>query len=113
MVADELKTQLDTVLEIIKEEFEPVAEIIGFLKKEIRSISNNFENIQTAVWIVKQVKQEFKLAVEMLQDKIARLEDKSHQCNNGSDPVGFMQAHLSQWIPSLKNRSVEIETKPP
>lgn len=50
---------------------------------------------------------------------MARLEDKSRQCNirlvglaegeEGSDALGFMQAQLPRWIPSLKNRQIEID----
>lgn len=103
------------VREILKEEFQPIAEGIGSLEKEIRVISNNFDNIQMAVRKVKQDSAKVKQAVDMLQDKTARLEDNSHQCiglkerERGSDPVGFMQTQLSLWILSLKNRSVEIE----
>uniref|UniRef100_A0A672T1Q5 Endonuclease/exonuclease/phosphatase domain-containing protein n=1 Tax=Sinocyclocheilus grahami TaxID=75366 RepID=A0A672T1Q5_SINGR len=47
----------------------------------MRLISNNFDNIQTAVRKVKQDSAEVKLTVDTLQDKMARLEDKSRQCN--------------------------------
>ncbi|KAK2821396.1 hypothetical protein Q7C36_020739 [Tachysurus vachellii] len=49
MVADELKLQLGMVREIFREEIHPMAERIGSLEKEIRAISNNFDNIQSAV----------------------------------------------------------------
>lgn len=119
MVADELKLQLGVVREIFKEEVQPIAERIGSLEKEMRMISNNFDNIQTAVRKVKQDSATVKLAVDMLQDKMARLEDKSRQCNirlvglkegeEGSDAVGFKQTQLPLWIPSLKDRPIEIE----
>lgn len=85
----------------------------------MRLISNNFDNIQTAVRKVKHDSAEVKLIVDALQDKMARLENKSHQCNirlvclnegeEGSDPLGFVQTQLPLWIPSLKNRSIEID----
>lgn len=119
IVADELKLQFGIVREIFKEEFQPVAERIGFLEREMKLISNSFDNIQSAVRKVKQDSVEVKQAVDMLQDKMARLEDKSRQYNirlvglregeEGTDPVGFVQTQLPQWIPSLKNKSVEIE----
>ncbi|KAL1258014.1 hypothetical protein QQF64_011258 [Cirrhinus molitorella] len=49
MVADELKLQFGVVREIFKEEFHPIAERIRSLEKEMRLISNNFDNVQTAV----------------------------------------------------------------
>lgn len=71
----------------------------------MKLISNNFDNIQSAVRKVKQDSADVKLAVEMLQDKMARLEDKSRQYNirpiglregeEGTDPVGFVQTQLS------------------
>ncbi len=119
MVADELKLQFRVVREIFKEEFQPIAERIGFLEKEMRLISNNFDNIQTAVRKVKQDSAEVKLTVDTLQDKMAKLEDKSRQCNirlvglaegeEGSDALGFMQTQLPLWIPSLNNRPIEID----
>ncbi len=118
MVADELKLQLSVIWEIF-EEFQPIAERIGFLEEKMRLISNNFDNIQTAVRKVKQDSTEFKLIVDTLQDKMARLEDKSRQCNiclvclaegeEGSDSSGFMQTQLPLCIMSLKNRSIEID----
>ncbi|KAL1277460.1 hypothetical protein QQF64_024133 [Cirrhinus molitorella] len=119
MVADELKLQFGVVREIFKEEFLPIAERIGSLEKEMRLISNNFDNVQTAVRKVKQDSAEVKLIVDTLQDKMAKLEDKSRQCNirlvglaegeEGSDALGYMQTQLPLWIPSLKNRSFEID----
>ncbi|KAL1268875.1 hypothetical protein QQF64_034238 [Cirrhinus molitorella] len=98
MVADELKLQFGVVREIFKEEFLPIAERIGSLEKEMRLISNNFDNVQTAVRKVKQDSAEVKLIVDTLQDKMAKLEDKSRQCNirlvglaegeEGSDALG-------------------------
>ncbi|GAA6103507.1 uncharacterized protein LOC122133667 [Tachysurus ichikawai] len=50
---------------------------------------------------------------------MARLEDKSRQSNlrlvglkegeEGSDPVGYLQAQLPIWIPALRNGRFEIE----
>lgn len=77
MVADELKLHLGVVREIFKEEFQPIAERIGSLEKEMRLISNNFDNIQSAVRKVKQDSAEVKLIIDTLQDKMAKLEDKS------------------------------------
>lgn len=72
----------------------------------MKSINNNFENIQKAVWKVKQDLVKVKPAVDGLQKLMARLEDKSRQCSiclvglkereEGSDPMGFMNAHLSK-----------------
>ncbi|GAA6106569.1 uncharacterized protein LOC122133667 [Tachysurus ichikawai] len=119
MVADELKLQLGVVREIFREEIQPMAERIGSLEKELRAISNNFDNIQSVVRKLKQDSVEVKQAVVTLQDKMARLEDKSRQSNlrlvglkegeEGSNPVVYLQAQLPKWIPALRNGRFEIE----
>ncbi len=62
---------------------------------------------------------EVKLAVDSLQEKLVRIEDKSRQSNirlvglkegvEGDEPLGFIQNHLPKWIPSLTGKEMEIE----
>lgn len=104
IVADELKMHLSFVREMFKEEFIPIADRLGVLEEYVRFIRNEVE---------------VKLAVDSLQEKLARIEDKSRQSNirlvglkegaEGDDPVRFIQNHLPKWIPSLAGKVMEIE----
>ncbi len=119
IVADELKMHLSLVRELFKEEFAPIADRLGVLEEDVRLIRNNFDNMQTALRHAKKDTVEVKLAVDSLQEKLARIEDKSRQSNirlvglkeglEGDDPLGFIQNHLPKWIPSLAGKEMEIE----
>ncbi len=117
IVADELKMHLSLVRELFKEEFAPIADRLGVLKEDVRLIRNNFDNMQTALRHAKKDTVEVKLA-DSLQEKLARIEDKSRQSNirlvglkegvEGDEPLGFIQ-NLPKWIPSLAGKEIEIE----
>ncbi|KAL1270857.1 hypothetical protein QQF64_029873 [Cirrhinus molitorella] len=113
MVADELKLQFGIVREIFKEEFHPIAERIGSLEKEMRLISNNFDNVQTAVRKVKQDSAEVKLIVDTLQDKMAKLEINRQVTLSGAlrgkkaRCSGVYENSLPWGTPSLKKRFFE------
>ncbi len=104
IVADELKMHLSLVRELFKEEFAPITDRLGVLEEDVRLIRNNFDNMQTALRHAKKDTVEVKLAVDSLQEKLARIEDKSRQSNirlvglkeglEGDDPLGFIQNHL-------------------
>ncbi len=110
---------LSLVRELFKEEFAQIADRLGVLEEDVRLIRNNFDNMQTALRHAKKDTVEVKLAVDSLQEKLARIEDKSIQSNirlvglkegvEGDDPLGFIQNHLPKWIPSLAGKEMEIE----
>ncbi|ROL46653.1 hypothetical protein DPX16_21112 [Anabarilius grahami] len=81
IVANELKMHLSFIRELFKEEFPPIAERLGGLEEDVRRIRNNFDNMQAALRNAKKDNMEIKLAVDSLQEKLARIEDKSHQSN--------------------------------
>lgn len=119
IVADELKMHLSFVREMFKEEFAPIAERLGVLEEDVRLVRNNFDNMQAALRNAKKDTVEVKLAVDSLQEKLARIEDKSRQSNvrlvglkegvEGDDPLRFIQNNLPKWIPSLVGKVLEIE----
>lgn len=119
IVADELKMHLSLIRELFKEEFAPIAERLGGLEEDVRRIRNNFDNMQAALRNAKKDTVEIKLAVDSLQEKLARIEDKSRQSNirlvglkegvEGDDPLRFIQNQLPKWIPSLAGKVMEIE----
>lgn len=119
IVADELKMHLSFVREMFKEEFAPIADRLGVLEEDVRLIRNNFDNMQAAIRNAKKDTVEVKLAVDSLQEKLARIEDKSRQSNvrlvglkegvEGDDPLRFIQNNLPKWIPSLAGKVLEVE----
>ncbi|CAM4526591.1 unnamed protein product [Leuciscus chuanchicus] len=119
IVTDELKMHLSFVREMFKEEFAPIAERLGVLEEDVRLVRNNFDNMQAALRNAKKDTVEVKLAVDSLQEKLARIEDKSRQSNvrlvglkegvEGDDPLRFIQNNLPKWIPSLIGKVLEIE----
>ncbi len=119
IVANELKIHLGFIRELFKEEFAPIADRLGVLEEDVRLIRNNFDNMQTALRHAKKDTMEVKLAVDSLQEKLARIEDKSRQSNirlvglkegvEGDHSLGFIQNYLPKWIPSLAGKVMEIE----
>ncbi|ROL44854.1 LINE-1 retrotransposable element ORF1 protein [Anabarilius grahami] len=119
IVADELKLHLSFVRELFKEEFAPIADRLGVLEEDVRLIRNNFDNMQAALRNAKKDTVEIEVVVNSLQEKLARIEDKSRQSNvrlvglkegvEGDDPLRFIQNHLPKWIPSLAGKVLEIE----
>ncbi len=77
------------------------------------------DSVQAAAREDRRIVTDLRNQLERLTEKMTDMEDRSRRNNvrlvglpegaEGSDAAGFLRVNLSKWIPSLKDRNIEIE----
>ncbi len=77
------------------------------------------DSVQAAAREDRRTVTDLRNQLEQLTEKMMDMEDRSRRNNvrlvglpegaEGSDAAGFLRVNLSKWIPSLKDRDIEID----
>ncbi len=77
------------------------------------------DSVQAAAREDRRIVTDLRNQLERLTEKMTDMEDRSRRNNvrlvglpegaEGSDAAGFLRVNLSKWIPSLKDRNIEID----
>ncbi len=96
----------------LREEFEAIA-------TETKQTRDRVDSVQAAAREDKRTVTDLKDKLERLTEKMTDMEDRSRRNNvrlvglpegmEGPDAAAFLRANLSKWIPSLRDRDIEID----
>ncbi len=111
----ELRVDIQATNDSVKElraEFEAIA-------TTAKQTRDRVDSVQAAAREDRRTVTDLRNQLERLTEKMTDMEDRSRRNNvqlvglpegaEGSDAAGFLRVNLSKWIPSLKDRNIEID----
>ncbi len=111
----ELRVDIQATNNSVKE-LRAELEAIATAAKQIR---DRVDSVQAAAREDRRTVTDLRNQLERLTEKMTDMEDRSRRNNvrlvglpegaEGSDVAGFLRVNLSKWIPSLKDRNIEID----
>ncbi len=122
-VRDAVDSVLIPALRGLREDIQVTNNFVKELRAELEAIATAAKQTRDRVDSVQAAAREDRRAVtdlgnqlERLTEKMMDMEDRSRRNNvrvvglpEGSNAAGFLKVNLSKWIPSLRDRNIEID----
>ncbi len=110
----------------LREDIQATNNSVGELREEFEAMvamakqkCDHVDSVQADTHEDRNAVTDLRNQLERLTEKMTDMEDKSRRNNirlvglpegmEGSDVAGFLRINLSKWIPSLKDRNIEID----
>ncbi len=125
-VRDAMDAVLIPALRELREDIQATNKSVKELREELEAIAtvakqtrDRVDSVQTAAREDRRAVTDLRNQLERLAEKMMDMEDRSRRNNvrlvglpegaEGSNAAGFLRVNLSKWIPSLKDRDIEID----
>ncbi len=125
-VRDAVDSVLIPALRELREDIQATNNSVKELRGELEAIAtaakqtrDQVDSVQAAAREDRRTVTDLRNQLEQLTEKMTDMEDRSRRNNvrlvglpegaEGSNAAGFLRVNLSKWIPSLKDRNIEID----